>query len=379
MKNTHQRLIGFLCLLFLSGDLFSGRVNALEADFSGQVSGWTIQVKNQETWRNFTGVRYIPKLDLNQPLKKGRSVDAEIAFNGVVAKDSKASVAWRDLEVYRATLRYATEQTETRIGLQNISFGPARLLRPLKWFDQLDPTDPLQLTKGVYALRFTYNAMNNAGLWVWGLYGNDEPKGYEVLPTATNQPEIGGRLQYPVLGGEMAVTVHSRKVDGATLTMPEYEERRFGLDGQWDIGIGVWFETSFQYQDVPLLPYDWTKMGTIGLDYTFGVGSGLYVLFEHMASVLSEELSGYDEKVHVSSFLLNYPLGFIDNLMAIGYYTWDQKKYGQYVNWQRTYDSIILSTGLFYYPELDGNSNMVDNQIISNGGYGGELTIIFNY
>jgi hypothetical protein len=378
MKNMHRRLIAFLCLLFLWGFLFSGRLNALEADFSGQVSGWTIQVKNQETWRNFTGVRYIPQLDLNQPLKQGRSVDAEIAFNGVVAKDSKASVLWRDLEVYRATLRYASEQTETRIGLQNISFGPARLLRPLKWFDQLDPTDPLQLTKGVYALRFTYSAMNNAGLWIWGLYGNDEPKGYEVLPTATNQPEIGGRLQYPVLDGEMAATVHSRKVGGVTLGIPEYEEYRFGLDGQWDIGIGVWFETAFQYQDVPVLPYDWTKMGTLGLDYTFGVGSGLYVLFEHMTSVLSSDLSGWDEKSHVSSFLLNYPLGFIDNLMAIGYYTWDQKKYGQYLNWQRTYDWVVFSTGLFYYPEVDGN-NTVDNQLISMGGYGGEFTLIFNY
>ncbi len=31
MKNMHRRLIAFLCLLFLWGFLFSGRLNALEA------------------------------------------------------------------------------------------------------------------------------------------------------------------------------------------------------------------------------------------------------------------------------------------------------------------------------------------------------------
>lgn len=378
MKKKVKRLICFTGLLLHAGVLFSGTLHALEADFSGQVSAWTLQVNNQDTWRNITGARFIPRLDLNQPLEKGRSVDAEIAFNGALAKDSNASVLWRDLEVYRATLRYATQQTETRIGLQNLSFGPARVLRPLRWFDQLDPTDPLQLTKGVNALRFTVNTMNNAGLWLWGLYGNDDLKGYEMLPTVTKQPEIGGRLQTPVLGGEMAATVHTRQVDGSSLTLPDYEEHRFGLDGQWDVGIGLWFETSFQYQDIPLAPYGWIKMGTVGLDYTFGIGSGLYVLFEHMATVLSKDLSGWDEDVHVSAFLLNYPLGFMDNLMAIGYYTWEQKKVGQYLNWQRTYDMMIFSLGLFYYPELDDNM-AVSNQIISMGGYGGEFTVIFNY
>jgi len=48
------------------------------------------------------------------------------------------------------------------------------------------------------------------------------------------------------------------------------------------------------------------------------------------------------------------------------------------LNWQRTYDRVVPSTGLFYYPEVDGN-NTVDNQLISMGGYGGEFTLIFNY
>ena len=219
---------------------------------------------------------------------------------------------------------------------------------------------------------------DRATIWAWCLYGNDDPKGYEILPTASGSPEFGGRFQYPVLDGELAATLHYREVDGSSLSMPEYAENRFALDGRWDIGVGLWFEASFQHQDAALLPFEWIKMATIGLDYTFGIGSGLYLLCEHMGTAASAEVAGWDEEMHVSAFLLNYPLGFMDNLSAIGYYTWDQQKYGQYLNWQRTYDMLVFSLGVFYYPEYRA-TNMVANQLASYGGYGGEIMVIFNY
>jgi len=255
------------------------------------------------------------------------------------------------------------------------------------WFDRLNPTDPLQLTEGVYALRFRYDALNNAGFWLWVLYGNKDPKGYEVLPTVSEKPEFGGRLQYPILGGELAGTCHFRRVDGSELLIMDYWEERFALDGQWDIGIGLWFEAAFQHAKfdplfplpVPVeFPYEWTKMITLGADYTFDLGNGLYMRAEHMATAGSEHPFGWAEDDHVSAFSLSYPLGTIDTLTAMGYYLWKQKEYGQYIRWQRTYDFLDLSLGIFYYPETR-ETGALFGQMSASRGYGAQLMIIFNH
>ena len=368
----------FLIQMVIGANLiFSGGAHALEGNISGQLSGWTTETYTQENWEHNTGLRYIPEVDIKQPINDDSFMDAEISLNGYVASRNDGEEDY-DLELYRAKLRFATTQTETRVGLQKINFGPARLLRPLRWFDRLDPTDPLQMTDGVYALRFKYVALNNANLWLWVLYGNEDPKGYEVVPTASGNPELGGRLQYPVPRGELAATVHSRSVHGSESNVPDYSENRVALDGRWDIGIGLWFESVIQHQEKTLYAYDWTKMITVGMDYTFGLGNGLYVLYEHMTEVSSSKPFRWDEDKQISAFSLSYPLGTIDSLKAIGYYLWEQKTYSQYLGWERTYDYLAFNLSLSYYPEITGNEYGL-NQGINKGGYGAGFMIIFNH
>ena len=130
---------------------------------------------------------------------------------------------------------------------------------------------------------------------------------------------------------------------------------------------------------VPVVfPYKWTKMITLGADYTFGVGNGLVVRVEHMATALSEKALGWDEDAHASAFSLSYTIGIMDTLMAVGYYSWEQKKMAQYVRWQRTYDNLDLSLGLFYYPET-GERGALFNQSRDPRSYGAQLMIIFNH
>ena len=271
-------------------------------------------------------------------------------------------------------LRFATNQTETRLGLQKINFGPAQLLRSLRWFDQLDPRDPQQLTDGVYALRFKYNALNNANFWLWGLYGNDELKGYELLPSVEDVPEFGGRLQYPVLEGELAATFHTREVDASSLAISDFTENRITLDGRWEVTIGMWFETMLQQQQTSSLPYEWTKLTTLGVDYTFGIGNGLYVVGEHLITTLSEEALGWDQDSHASAALLTYPIGLFDTLSAIGSYAWEQNEHSVYVAWQRTYDRWSVNFSVFDYPEFDAAAEFRQTPI---SGYGGQLIVIF--
>jgi hypothetical protein len=369
-----------LLMFFLVGTavLLRGNLYAVELDFQGQLSGWTTETKTRGSWENFSGILYIPQARLAHDLDEASTVDAELSVNSFAITGSGPYEDEIDLELYRATLRYATAQTETRAGLQKISFGPAQLLRPLRWFDSLNPADPLQLTEGVYAMRFRYTALNNANAWLWGLYGNDDPKGYEILPTASGTVEVGGRFQYPIFSGEMAATLHTRTVDGSQEKTPDFRENRFALDGRWDTVIGLWFESTFEEQRAAHLRFDWTKRITGGIDYTFDMGNGLYVLFEHMVITLSDRPFGWDEDMHVSAFSMNYPVGVMDTLTAIGYYSWDHKEYYQYLNWKRMYDSLTLSVSLFYYPEEVVNDTGF-LQYTPVQGRGGQVMLIFNH
>jgi hypothetical protein len=65
-------------------------------------------------------------------------------------------------------------------------------------------------------------------------------------------------------------------------------EDRIGLDGKWDVGIGLWFETSLIKKHVNIGAFTNQTLLAIGADYTFGIGSGLNVVGEPF-------IFGYDE------------------------------------------------------------------------------------
>ena len=363
-----------LALIFLINVQTSG----IEMDLEGQLSGWSIESDIDDHWENSTGIRYIPDLDISHRFDNETAIDSEISVNMFSYAGSGPYMDKTDIDLYRADVRYTTTRTETRVGLQKINFGPAVILRPLKWFDRLDPTDPLQLTDGVYALRFRYVAQDNSNFWAWLLYGNDDPKGYEFFPSASDNIEAGGRIQSPLLDGDMGFTFHTRIVDSTNYNIPEFRENRYALDGRWDVGIGLWFEGLLQEQKTEYIPYKWTKRICLGADYTFDIGSGLYLLMEHMATTMSGKMLMWKNDYHISAFQLGYSLGIMDSISAIGYYSWKKDKFSQYISWMRTYDNFVFNISLFNFPEtsLDIRGH-TQNTII--GGRGIQIMVVFNH
>ena len=110
------------------------------------------------------------------------------------------------------------------------------LLRPIQWFNQIDPRDPLQLTNGVYAALGRYYFLNNANIWLWVLYGNEKTRGFDVLESNWKIPEIGTRIQYPIPKGEIALSYHYRTANSINQSfLNPYEkipEHRIGIDGK---------------------------------------------------------------------------------------------------------------------------------------------------
>jgi len=153
--------------------------------------------------------RYLPSLETNIYNKSNKFVDLELTGNLYYQTDFDTT-SNSDIDFYRLWSRYSTTQFEMRLGLQKINFGPAFLFRPLMWFSSNDPQDPLGLSKGVWGLRLRYYFLNNANIWAWCLYGNNDLKGMEIFPTKDNSIEYGGRIQLPILNGELGISYHNR-------------------------------------------------------------------------------------------------------------------------------------------------------------------------
>jgi hypothetical protein len=227
------------------------------------------------------------------------------------------------------------------------------------WFDKMDFRDPLQLTDGVYAFLGRYYFRNNANIWFWTLYGNDERKGWETNSTQKHIPEYGGRFQFPTPKGEAAVTYHHRSADfiPPTDTIPDigsvrYPENRIGIDGKWDIGIGLWFESVIKYNDVAhgLIPR-WETYLNLGMDYTFPLGNGLTMTAEYFRYSAKAEITGKGKHNNFVVVAANYPVGILNNISAVVYYNHEMHEWYRIINLQRKYDFWSFYLMAFWNPD----------------------------
>lgn len=349
------------------------KVLAQSPDFNGQISIWgTVYNENDKSLLN-GGIRFIPEMTWLKDISDESFFDLNISLNTLLFKTETEFID--DLELYRLKLRYATSQSELRIGLQKINFGPARILRSLRWFDTVDPTDPLKITNGVYGIRYKYNFLNNAEIWLWLLYGNDKLKGNEFLKSKKNIPEFGGRFSHPFLDGEIAGTYHHRNTE---IFGTEISENRFALDGRWEIEAGLWFEAVASKFGESVMPYNWQNSLTLGTDYTFSIGNGLMITAEHMVHHISKDFLSSGRTNKTSALSISYPFGLVDNLSAFLFYQWERDKIYQTIQWNRVYDEFIINFNFYNYPEsspiLSG-----DTRDQTRSGYGFQFMIIYNF
>ncbi|MDD8026971.1 MAG: hypothetical protein PHI34_10670 [Acidobacteriota bacterium] len=386
-RNRSPRRPGRLLMLVLC--LLTSRLAAsgAEIDFRGQISFW-LAGHDRPSAEGAAGIRYLPAFSLKKDLGHGSSIDAEVSINTYASLRGPtiaAASGSADFKPYRLWARFTTARFEARLGLQKINFGPALLLRPLMWFDRIDPNDPLQLTDGVYGLLLKYTFPGDANVWLWGLLGNDETKGWEAVPTKRDEPEFGGRVQVPLGPGEAAVSYHHRRMDSARspLTLPEGEaaivpEDRIAVDGKWDLGVGLWFEAVWTRQGWTEAPWKNQKTLTLGADYTFGLGNGLHVMAEHLEADFGGDLLGQGSRRSLTAFSADYPISLLDRLRAVVFRDWTSGDWYRIVTWQRTYDRWSFYVLGFWNPETyaipsaGGTSNLF-------AGRGFQIMIVYNH
>jgi len=335
-----------------------------------------------------TGARFMPVLSIGKTFRNNLKFDSELSFDSYLNYHFAGSVndiSDSKIKPYRLWVRLSTERFELRAGLQKINFGSASMLRPLMWFDHIDPRDPLQLTDGVYGLLGRYYFQNNANAWLWVLWGNDKTRGWETFPSERKIPEYGGRMQFPVPKGELALSYHHRTANLAGVLEPTlihgsstYREDRIGLDGKWDIGPGLWAEYSLTHSSPDTAYFQpWTKLFTLGIDYTFSLGNGLYLASEYFRYSSANEIFNSGKNVSFSSLTVNYPVG-INKIGGILYYNWTDKSWYRFINLQRQSDNWTYYLFFYWNPEVFAiYNNISGNNMFS--GKGIQFMTVFNF
>lgn len=354
-------------------------------NFKGQLSVYThINPDNKLPW--WSGGRYIPQLNYEYGLSANQLIDFEASANlygnaGLKPFDSASTNG--DIKPYRIWARYSTNQLEIRAGLQKINFGSASMLRPLMWFDQIDPRDPLKLTDGVCGLLARYYFLNNMNVWLWGLYGNGNLKGWEFLNSEKKIPEFGGRFQTPLPKGEAGFAYHHRIADcsnlsDSTIMFDRVTENRFGFDAKFDIVMGLWMEASWSRFKENIGMYSNLEIINLGMDYTFGLGNGLTVIYEQLVASYDENAFEFKNTTTFSLLNLSYPVGIFDHISAIIYYDWSNKKSYNFLTWQKQFNKFTFFLMGYINPKKYNIPTQGANEILYAGS-GIQLMMVFNH
>ena len=334
-------------------------------DFKGEITGWGRLVGDDLNDQEF-GVRYIPSIRMALPLTDSLKLDSELSGNFYGIKTSvegEVPDISQDGKFYRSWIRVYTDYLEARLGLQEISFGPGKVLRSLQWFSQKDSRDPTGFTDGVKGGLFRYYFENDSNVWVWSLYGNSELMGISRFYSWPNEAEFGARYQISLESGEISISFHHRDVGAVeipnfgSLDIARTSENRTGFDINWDFGVGVWLEaTHFLYSRNQNLPES-LFFATMGGDYTFDLGDGLYTLIEIMGIGLEDVDQVYENKTYWTVALSQqYSLNLIDDCRFFALHQVESEITSLQVDWKRTYDNLIINLVLFYAHYPEGNS-----------------------
>jgi len=349
--------------LFLA--LFIVQVNAFEWNLTHHITSTTTVIDDLNKLES--NLHYKPEINIGLFQQNNKLVDTEFSYDLNLNYKNKND---NDFEItgklYRGWLRYSASQTEIRVGLQKINFGPAQILRSLQWFDNINPHDPTKTTEGVKAILGRYYFLNNTNIWLWGIWGDQNETSFNRFFYDEDNLEFGGRIQYPFQYCEAGFSVHHSPTDSLTFDT----ETKYGLDLRWDMTLGFWIESSLNvYNNSENNNY--SRLFTLGTDYTFGIGNGIYCLFEHQYfSDPQEDIWEPTVKSGASSLLISYPLGMFDLVRSIVSYSWQSELYNFFFSYNRNYDYLSIYVNLFWnfdqgnHPNYNSNKNSKSIQLI---------------
>jgi hypothetical protein len=170
-----------------------------------------------------------------------------------------------DIKLYRAYVDLYLPRTDIRVGRQGIAWGTGILWNPTDIYSPVDALDPKKEFAGIDAVRVIVQLAELAEA---------------VVVYAPEQKADSGRVSLRLAASLMGVDFStSYTFDG------NHSRDVVGLDMKGELGIGLWAEGAFfsspQGVQVPRgEDREFVKV-SVGADYTFPVGSGIYSAAEY--------------------------------------------------------------------------------------------------
>ena len=321
-------------------------------------------VENQPNFKFQMG--YIPIISANKKLSHDSMVDLEWAYRLDRSYNGDSLEEYHG-KLYRGWLRYTTQFIEARLGLQKVSFGPARVLRQLAWFDTIDLEDPTAQTEGVEAFRFRFFPSNSLAIWTWIMKGESDTLSY------------GGRGELSTNIGEWGFTFHqdpSKSLQpigqlGNSIFSPH---NRLAIDFRYDGVIGLWNESALVQSDNLEL-----DMITVGADYTLSIANGILIMSESMYISIIEKNSTSSQTLTV--LMVNVPVGMGNHIMFISRLDWDENLTYNYLRWSNTYDHYSVNFILSVNPQKEDYNIPAEflPQTLAEFGTGIQFMFIYNH
>lgn len=214
---------------------------------------------------------------------------------------------------YRAELRLFTDSSELKVGRQKISFGPAKLLRSLGWFESESIFDPLGFVEGVDAVLVRQYFESNASIWGWGVYADGKPPSSANEDMLKGKPQYGGRYMGSFQNTEYGFSFHTGEIRFTNIegNVRTSESRLKGFDIHVDWYLGSWLEWSILEFGSDDYGTTQSSQVTIGSDYTFE--HGVHALLEIQNTNIS---SVYQDTQYLISQILqmSYAATYSQNL-----------------------------------------------------------------
>lgn len=350
-KGTQFFLLFFL--LFLYALLWGYSAIAMEWSVQGEatVTAGHLEEQEQVDWL----VRYLPEIKMSDEEGEQWFWDAALAAY-LYTLDNSQTGREQSAELFRAWARLYNDEAEIRVGLQELSFGPASFLRTLQWFDTKKPLDPTSFTKGVKGALLRISTEENSSFWLWSLYGNDDLYAATTYLSDSEKPEFGGRAQFSGDMAEWAVTLHHRKVE--LLNQDSAVENRLGVDLKLNLEYnGLWLESMLIQREADAPWFNHERQITLGIDYTLSIGEGGVVLtLERLLKEAKTEATDYGAMATNTVLKVETPQGLLDSLSLTLLNTQIPETNRVQFDWMRTYDDFLWNLSLFQFKPMDASA-----------------------
>tara|TARA_Y100001970_G_scaffold268372_1_gene359565 strand:- start:8927 stop:9952 length:1026 start_codon:yes stop_codon:yes gene_type:complete len=263
---------------------------------------------------------------------------------------------------YRYWFRYKNNIIDLKIGLQKISFGSAFILRNLNWFDSIDFRNTTNQTIGQKALQLKYFSKMNYNFNFW------------AIPDNNNDVSYGSRLEFSNKFGNYGLVFYkdNTNYNHSVINMPQIisnqgflvdflqlkENERIGIDYRYDGIFGLWLESSYIKSINSFNLLNSMNFATMGIDYTVNIYNGIYVLYE----LMSYKFEAIDNSVldgHISSLMIQYPIGILYDLSFIRIFDNQIKDTYSLIRLITTYDYFTVNYSYSFNPSEYGDNFQV--------------------